>query len=182
MWLDQVRHTCVCHEKHRLCVPCLLSGVADAVPRALAWILLGMKGGFPSHFIWMLSAGSAHAGQELSHPHQPDCGNVCSGPIHIHVCIYYRHSLRGKLHGHNTHVYKHTPGVLMCSTAGINRALKILCCDPISIWTLSSDTKSFAPGLILWVSHLKNVVFSTKVLQVDGAFKAENVPDQLLIG
>lgn len=51
VWLDQVRHTCVCHERHRLCVPCLLSGVADAVPRAVAWILLGMKGDFPSHFI-----------------------------------------------------------------------------------------------------------------------------------
>lgn len=51
VWLDQVRHTCVCHERHRLCVPRLLSGVADAVPRAVAWILLGMKGGFPSHFI-----------------------------------------------------------------------------------------------------------------------------------
>lgn len=38
------------------------------------------------------------------------------------------------------------------------------------------------PGLISWVTDLKNVMFSTKVLQVDGAFKAENVPDQLLIG
>lgn len=38
------------------------------------------------------------------------------------------------------------------------------------------------PGLILWVTDFKNLMFSTNVLQFDGAFKAENVPDQLLIG
>lgn len=37
-------------------------------------------------------------------------------------------------------------------------------------------------GLILWVTDFKNVMFSTKVLEVDDAFKAENVPHQLLIG
>lgn len=85
------------------------------------------------------------------------------------------------MHAH-TRAHTHTPGVLICFTAGIDRALKILCSDPISVWTLSFDTKSFVPHLILWVTDFKKGMFSTEVLQVDGAFKAENVPDQLLIG
>lgn len=136
--LDQVRHTCLRHDKHRLCVPSLPGVVADAVPRAVAWIFLGMKGSFPSHFIWMPSAGSAHAGPTVSPGTLPR-------PLTC-VCAYrftdppFPRQARRALGGRR--------GALM----RLKKGLKISCCDQISTWILKTLL-----GLILWVTDFTNV-------------------------